>query len=113
MIVLLIQTHYCKILSSAEEKRAFSIARTPEGRSLSCNTFGCDVTEIVSTSRRPLTFPEQQVILIVQWTWYSRDAYGNGPRYHEGLSQKPPPPAVPEVAKTDDFYAVRVTRVSP
>ena len=68
---------------------------------------------MVSTSRRPLTFPKQQVSLIVQWTWYSSNAYSNGPRYHEGLSQKQLPPAVPGVAKTDDFYAVRITRVSP
>ena len=96
-----------------KNEHVFPIARTPESRSLSCNTFGCDVTEIVSTSRRPLTFPEQQVSSIVQWTWYSSDACGNGPIYHEGLSQKQSPLAVPGVAKTEDFYAVRVTRVSP
>ena len=95
-----------------KNEHVFSIVRTPEGTSLLCNKFGCDVTEIVSTSCRPLTFPKQQVSLIVQLTWYSSDACSNGPRYHEGLSQNQPPPAVPGVAKTDDFYAVRVTRFS-
>ena len=53
------------------------------------------------------------ISLAVQWTWYSSDACGNDPRYHEGLSQNQPPSAVPGVAKTEDFYAVRVTHVSP
>ena len=40
------------IIATARRKNehVFPIARTPEGRSLSCNTFGCDITEIVSTS---------------------------------------------------------------